>query len=78
MTYRELAQKMISGSITDESDLQITLDDDPGLLDSLRMKVAQQSCLIRYLNQSLPSKDRHIFSNVTHHLPPTFVLLMHL
>jgi hypothetical protein len=48
MNYRELAQKMISGGIADESNLHISLDDDPGLLVSLYMKVAQQSCLIRY------------------------------
>ncbi len=49
--YRELAQKLISEGIADESDLQITLGVDPGLLVSLRMKVAQQSCLTRYLSK---------------------------
>jgi hypothetical protein len=55
--YRELAQKLIGEGIADERDLQITLGDDPGLLVSLRMKFAQQSCLTRYLNQPPAASD---------------------
>jgi hypothetical protein len=52
--HQELAEKLISEGIADPRDLQSCLSDDPRLLDSIRMKVAQQSCLNRYLS-SLPA-----------------------
>jgi GTPase SAR1 family protein len=48
--YPKLAKVLIYEGIADESDLRISLSDDPGLLSSLGMKAGQRSCLIQYLN----------------------------
>ena len=48
---------MIGEGIADESDLQRSLLGDPGLFASLCMKVAQQSCLTRYLNKLPAASD---------------------